>query len=693
MERARILCLFAVAALVFGLAAVPVLAAASADQEVAKKASDPVYDSWKKWYERIGGDQASSIALGPIRGISPSTGSRGKVSLNLVDGVATVSLRNLDKAVDIWLVDNKEGPGKSFLPEEGDNMIRLGRLEAGATKLSKELGNGFFNSFELDLVVVSEADVSPVKSRLLVGSRSTFERRYTRDRLRLNIPELVSVHGDFSINNDPRVRLGLVSADVLIGANLFFRGTFQGNDRSCGTCHPPRNNLVTDPRDIQNRLRRSPADPLFVALPGFRGRFPVPRLERPDLLVDFGLILENVDGFEDPGVKFIMRSVPHTLSLATSLGLPGPADPPATDPNGNTVLADGSTDEFIERTGWSGDGVFPPGTLRLFPVGAVIQHYTRDFDVREPSPASFRLQTDTELDRMEQFMLNGGRLNELDLATVSLTNASADRGRVIFNTGVGGGKCFGCHGNAGANSPFGGNRNFDTGIETVRIARLDAQNIPSDGGFGGQEMNSFNFDADGDGVNDSFGNGGFNTPPLIEAADTGPFFHSNAFETIEDAVEFYSSPAFNNSPAAVNILNAVFGEGINLNQQQNDDVANMLRVLNASFNIQMAIQRIEAARRIGGAFGLSARNLTNSLLILASDELFDARRVLKEKGLNRSQRFDVEDAIIFLDRAIRSRNANTRAFNSGAALSRCNRANGGLGTGLGMTMGQANLTF
>ena len=34
--------------------------------------------------------------------------------------------------------------------------------------------------------------------------------------------------------------------------------------------------------------------------------------------INSGLVLENVDGFEDPTHKFIFRSVPHTLSLKTS---------------------------------------------------------------------------------------------------------------------------------------------------------------------------------------------------------------------------------------------------------------------------------------------------------------------------------------------------------------------------------------
>ena len=48
-----------------------------------------------------------------------------------------------------------------------------------------------------------------------------------------------------------------------------------------------------------------------------------------------------------------------------------------------------------------------------------------------------------------------------------------------------------------------------------------------DAGFGGQGLAHPNFNATGFGSLDSLGNGAFNTPSLIEAADTAPFFHNN----------------------------------------------------------------------------------------------------------------------------------------------------------------------
>ena len=45
-----------------------------------------------------------------------------------------------------------------------------------------------------------------------------------------------------------------------------------------------------------------------------------------------------------------------------------------------------------------------------------------------------------------------------------------------------------------------------------------------------------------------YGDGRFNTASLIEAADTVPLFHDNSAATIEDAVRFYTTQAFANSP-------------------------------------------------------------------------------------------------------------------------------------------------
>src|SRR5262245_34004014 len=187
-------------------------------------------------------------------------------------------------------------------------------------------------------------------------------------------PRAPEVVGRLKCNQDPRVTLGLVSREICEGADLFFREPFDGNGRNCGTCHPANNNFTIDPAFIATL---PPTDPLFVAeqVPA------LVQLEIPTLMRNFGLILENVDGLDAPGRKFVKRSVPHTFSLATSI---------------TRAAGDGTTNPPNERTGWSGDGAPNAGELRDFQTGAIIQHYTKSLARIEKT--DFRLAKQKELD-------------------------------------------------------------------------------------------------------------------------------------------------------------------------------------------------------------------------------------------------------------------------------------------------------
>jgi hypothetical protein len=105
-------------------------------------------------------------------------------------------------------------------------------------------------------------------------------------------------------------------AQIARGRELFFKETFNGNGRTCGTCHPAENNFTIDPAFIATL---PPDNPLFVAefVPALKQNFENPRLMR-----EFGLILENLDGFDDLSNKFTMRGVPHVLAMRTSIASP-----------------------------------------------------------------------------------------------------------------------------------------------------------------------------------------------------------------------------------------------------------------------------------------------------------------------------------------------------------------------------------
>ena len=142
---------------------------------------------------------------------------------------------------------------------------------------------------------------------------------------------------------DPRVQSGVVSLTECVGADIFFKENFNGNGRTCGTCHRVERNFAIDAPFIA-RLPNS--DPLFIAENTSDG-LPLDNLEIPSQLRARGLILENVDGTvpEGPTVRFVLRSVPHNLSQGTSIK--------------NTGLAPNT---HADRTGWGGDGAPASGT-------------------------------------------------------------------------------------------------------------------------------------------------------------------------------------------------------------------------------------------------------------------------------------------------------------------------------------------
>jgi cytochrome c peroxidase len=333
------------------------------------------------------------------------------------------------------------------------------------------------------------------------------------------------------------------------GRQLFMNETFDGNGRTCASCHPPANNFTIDPDFIASL---PDTDPLFVA----EFNPDLADLEDPEMLRNFGLVLENVDGFDLPGV---FRGVPHTLGLRFSSAV----DPAGDD---NLTRADGST--VVHATGWSGDGAPGDGSLRSFAIGAVVQHFPKTLNRVEGE--DFRLPTEAELDALEAFQLSLGRQSELDLTTMFFADDRVAAGKDLFD-GIGTNRaCSSCHHNAGANNDEGFNKNFATNAAhmATEARKLDPE-MPGDGGFGSDPE----FEVPG--IAGKFhGNGRMNSASLIEAADTPPFFHNNSAKTIEDAVRFYTTATFSDDDA------------FQLSAAQVTQLAAFLRALNALENVR-----------------------------------------------------------------------------------------------------------
>jgi hypothetical protein len=207
------------------------------------------------------------------------------------------------------------------------------------------------------------------------------------------------------------------------------------------------------------------------------------------------------------------------------------------------------------------------------------------------------------------------------------TSPIVTRGQEVYLTGdtanrtKAAGKCNRCHFNGGSNVSVGDqNRNFDVGIEALPAHPanlIQGHAMPIDGGFGTARN-----------ANGGFGNGRFNSVVVVEAADTGPFFHNNAVSTIEEAVDFYNSDAFNNSPAGLGLKGGDTGLiGIHLETTDVEAVAALLRVLNALENIRSSLELDQAAA--GKDLGAAQK-----LLDLASFDTEDAYQVLEERSLH-----------------------------------------------------------
>lgn len=387
------------------------------------------------------------------------------------------------------------------------------------------------------------------------------------------------------------------------GRDIFFNETFNGNGRVCASCHGINNNLTINPNFIASL---PPTDPLFVAESNADLK---ENFENPRLMRHFGLIIENLDGFDSLDTKFTLRGVPHLLGLSSSID-----------------SQDGP------RTGWSGDGAPGDGSLRAFATGAVIQHFSKTLN--RVSGVDFRLPTEEELDALEAFQLSLGRQQDLQLP-LSLKDSSALRGQAIFNDPTSG-KCFACHDNAGANANPGlfgenaGNMNFNTGVENLpdQPQDLTGELVPPDDGF------------------QTPGDGTFNTPPLVEAADTPPFFHNNSIKTLEGAIAFYNGDSFNNSPAGQLIVNAT-GSGINLDATQVDAVAAFLRLINALENIRRSTELLKSFVKNEFLGDVAFDDLT----FVAAEEVNDAIMVLSEANLQPRALIKLRNAIRLVKKA------------------------------------------
>ena len=582
-------------------------------------------NAWRENYEAKGGSpELLKLSLGYSKVVSERfTRARGLFQFNLKNGELTFQTAGLETGkYDLWLVDNHS---RSAMPEPSDNRINIGTFTVADAKggLETRLDRNKLMGFTMDSVAVTEAGQSPAEGVTIVGAPDLMHKLYYANKPWLTtamgsfhdkVPEttpfefLLPKAAQADAVSDLTPVLGSLVAE---GRHIFHNETFSGNGRTCGTCHRADNNFTLDPNYI---MKLPPTDPLFVA----ETNPELANLEDPVLMRKHGLILTNVDG---PSVD-IFRSVPHTLALATTV-------------KGETMAAGGEfeADEmFANATGWSGDGAPGSGSLREFTLGAVAQHMP--LTLNRMAGKDFRVPTEHELDAVEAYMLSLGRSKDYPVYQITFHDPLIQAGKVLFDTKTNPldangvpivgttANCNGCHQNAGGrSSTTKANPTRNTGMENMQIhpARLLRHDMAYDAGFG-QTPATCGPNKD----QTCFGDGRFSTPPLIEAADTAPFFHNNAVSTLEEAIASYNNDAFNTSPGS---LSKGKDRRVKLDSTQIVAVASFLRALNALENIRLSDQLDNQAKQVG------KNDTARELARLAAKENRDAIDVLKEGKL------------------------------------------------------------
>ncbi len=312
------------------------------------------FTNWPTLYEELGGDNNYVVPLSYIKGLSTRfTEASGKTVVTFETGQVTVSVEGLpaledSSAYELLLVDNKASPENSAALDtgpNGDEVISLGLLDVQGTiaVLEKDLDAERLRQFEVDMVMVRLVGPNLPEEFIIGGLTNLF---YKWNRMaglkgaeprglgwlvrKLSPPMVAFAAGRASQANRQLSQL------VEQGEQLFFNETFDGNGRTCGTCHRSENSFTIDPSFIATLPN---TDLLFIAefTPALA------KLENPTLMRGpRGLILENIDGFNQPPV---FRASPPMINLSFT----GPY---------------GLSAEFA--------------TISAFDIGAVAQHFTKN---------------------------------------------------------------------------------------------------------------------------------------------------------------------------------------------------------------------------------------------------------------------------------------------------------------------------
>ena len=303
--------------------------------------------------------------------------------------------------------------------------------DVGRHSLSVSLGAAAFASFFPDRAFVVRSGGSPVDGFVLTGP-STFFTRLRHRQVRFVDRRGRARSGSIP---PPRPRERPISRrSIAQGRQLFLKETFEGNGRTCGTCHVETNNFTVDPDAHRHSAFERSA---------LRGR----DQSRVGDARESGPVAPVRT---DPGQRRRIRPlervrVPRHSERAGARELDDAAGP--------ELLASTSapTDEIPIRPSASAGAT----TARR----SAISRSWRSRSMRRrrwaASPGvDFRVPTDEELDALVAYQLALGRQEDFDLPALELKSALASHGKTLFlDSGnlfePGHKNCNGCHFNGG----------------------------------------------------------------------------------------------------------------------------------------------------------------------------------------------------------------------------------------------------
>ena len=276
------------------------------------------------------------------------------------------------------------------------------------------------------------------------------------------------------------------------GFRVFDEETFDGNGRTCTTCHIPETQYNIFPSHIAT-LDGEELDLVLASN--------VPGLENPTLIMERGLFNVGEEGEGDTALDCDDEMECHGPIFRGSMGIAALAL--------NTVFINDTFNPEntcapglrCSMLGWSGQGsprnfhhhgVDDPdadGSVRAFANGAVAQHFTTCLE--RTLDECFRFATAEEMDAMEAFQNWLGRREQFFIRDMVFSDARAERGRELYMSNEA--SCNTCHFNGGANfspshfipDPVGANifQHSDVDLDRFRLTELTGVFIPEDEGF------------------------------------------------------------------------------------------------------------------------------------------------------------------------------------------------------------------